>query len=262
MECRVGSSLAISSDAFLATAQQPGYRSRHTADCCSADLAFSGRLTWYCAGLSRKRLLCVSAVVAGQAAEDLITALVEAEVEGDFLEESEILGFCLLLLIAGNETTTHLISNLLNLLADRPELWSQLREDRSLVDTVIEESLRHESPIQRIPRRTTREVEVSGVTIPAGASVTIYYGAANRDPAAFQNPDEFRLDRDLRNHVAFGTGIHYCLGAPLARAEARITLNTFLDRFEALKRGAAPAVRQTAAVSFFGFHELPLVLST
>lgn len=196
-----------------------------------------------------------------QAADDLITALVEAEVEGDSLEDPEVLGFCLILLIAGNETTTHLIGNLLNLLADRPDLWSRLREDRSLVDVVVEESLRHESPVQRLPRRTTREVEVSGVSIPADAPVSIFYGAANRDPEAFPEPDVFRLDRDLRHHLGFGSGIHYCLGAPLARAEANLTLNTLLDRFATLKRGAAPAIRQTAAVSFYGFQQLPLVLN-
>ena len=101
-------------------------------------------------------------------AEDLITALVEAEVEGEKLEEWEILGFCMLLLIAGNETTTNLIGNILNLLATRPELWQQLRTDRSLVETVIEETLRYESPVQRLSRTTTRDVEASGVRIPQG----------------------------------------------------------------------------------------------
>jgi hypothetical protein len=194
-------------------------------------------------------------------AEDLITALVEAEVEGESLEERDILGFCVLLLVAGNETTTNLLGNLLNVLADRPALWQQLREDRGLVETVIEETLRYESPVQRLHRQTTREVEVSGVRIPEGSNVGIFYGAANRDPAAFPHPDEFRLDRDLRNHVAFGAGIHYCLGAPLARAEASITLNTFLDRFPVLKRGATPAVRQTASLLVYGFQQLPLVLA-
>jgi cytochrome P450 family 109 len=194
-------------------------------------------------------------------ADDLITALVEAEVEGASLAEQDILGFCVLLLIAGNETTTNLLGNLLNVLVARPALWQQLREDRSLVETVIEETLRYESPIQRLGRNTTREVEVSGVRIPEGANVSIYYGAANRDPAVFPHPDEFRLDRDLRNHVAFGAGIHYCLGAPLARAEASITLNTFLDRFPRLTRGSAPAVRQTAIFAVYGFQQLPLVLA-
>lgn len=193
-------------------------------------------------------------------AEDLITALVEAEVEGEQLEEWEILGFCMLLLIAGNETTTNLIGNLLHTLAERPELWRQLREDRSLVELVIEETLRYESPVQRLSRVATRAVEVSGVKISEGELVTVYFGAANRDPQGFPNPDEFRLDRDLRNHVAFGMGIHYCLGAPLARAEAKITLNAFLDRFPTISLGEAPAVRQTASTVVFGFQQLPLVL--
>ena len=110
-------------------------------------------------------------------------------------------------------------------------------------------------------RNTTREIVVSGVRIPEGAYVSIFYGAANRDLAAFPQPDEFRVDRDLRNHVAFGAGIHYCLGAPLARAEANITLNTFLDHFPRLTRGSAPAVRQSATLVVYGFQQLPLVLA-
>jgi cytochrome P450 len=195
-----------------------------------------------------------------QAAEDLITALVEAEVDGEKLEEWEILGFCILLLIAGNETTTNLIGNILNFLAGQPDLWEMLRSNRSLVETIIEETLRYESPVQRLSRMATRDVEVSGVRIPKGDLVTVYFGAANRDPAEFPNPDEFRLDRDLRNHVAFGMGIHYCLGAPLARAEAKVTLNALLERFSTIKSGRAPAVRQTMSPAVFGFQHLPLVL--
>jgi cytochrome P450 len=193
-------------------------------------------------------------------AEDLITALVESEIEGESLQDWEILGFCLLLLIAGNETTTNLVGNILNVLVDKPELWQRLREDRSLLEPVIEETLRYESPVRVLLRTTTREVKVSGVTIPRGDMVGIFYGAANRDPQEFPNPDEFRLDRDLRNHVAFGMGIHYCLGAPLARVEAKITLNTFLDRFPVITRGSTPPVRQTASPIVFGFERLPLVL--
>lgn len=195
-----------------------------------------------------------------QGADDLITALVEAEIDGESLQDWEILGFCILLLIAGNETTTNLLSNMLNILVDRPGLWQQLREDRTLIDAVIEETLRYESPVQRLFRTTTREVDFSGAHIAQGSRVTIFYGAANRDPEEFSNPDEFRLDRDLRNHVAFGMGIHYCLGAPLARAEASITLNAFLDRFPTLQRGTAPAVRQTATPIVLGFTHLPLIL--
>ena len=204
----------------------------------------------------------IAAARRAHGADDLITALVEAEVEGEALEDWELLGFCILLLIAGNETTTNLIGNILNILVDRPDLWRQAREDRSLVEPIIEETLRYESPVQRLFRITTREVELSGVKIPQDTDITIFYGAANRDPQAFPHPDEFRLDRDLRNHVAFGMGIHYCLGAPLARIEAQISLNAFLDRFPVMQHGAAPAERQTATHIVFGFRRLPLVLHT
>jgi cytochrome P450 len=202
----------------------------------------------------------IAAARRAHGADDLISALVEADVEGEALQDWEILGFCILLLIAGNETTTNLIGNLLHALSERPDLWRRLREDRSLVETVIEESLRYESPVQRLFRWATRDVEVSGVRMSRGDRVTIFYGAANRDSRTFPNPDEFRLDRDLRNHVAFGAGIHYCLGAPLARAEARISLSTFLDRFARLSPGAGEAMRQTESPVVLGFKRLPLTL--
>jgi len=195
-----------------------------------------------------------------QAADDLVGTLAEAELEGEKLEDWEIIGFCILLLVAGNETTTNLIGNMLGLLADRPELWQRLRADRGLVEAAVNETLRHESPVHRLTRHATREVEVHGTRIPEGARVSIFYGAANRDPEAFENPDVFDLDRNTRNHVAFGMGIHYCLGAPLAKAEAMATLNAFLDRYPTLSRGAAPARRQGASLVVYGYSELPLRL--
>lgn len=190
---------------------------------------------------------------------DLISALAEAEIDGASLEAPEIIGLCVLILVAGNETTTNLIGNMLHLLAQRPALWQQARGDRGLVDRIIDETLRFASPVQRLLRQIRRPVEVAGVALAEGELVDIMYGAANRDPAVFEEPDVFRTDRSTSEHLGFGNGIHYCLGAPLARAEASITLNAWLDRFEAIEPGSAPAVRQRHALMPYGFASLPLV---
>src|SRR5690606_30358774 len=158
----------------------------------------------------------------------------------------EVTSFCVILLVAGNETTTNLLSNLLNVLADRPDLWEVLRNDRALVDTAIEETLRYDGPVQMLGRTATRGVEPRGAPIPAGSKVMATYAAANHDPEEFPDPETFRLDRELNRHLAFGHGIHFCLGAPLARAEARIAMNGLLDRFERVERGSAPGVRTSS----------------
>ncbi len=114
--------------------------------------------------------------------------------------------------------------------------------------------------MQVLFRRTTRDVELNGVTIPAEQRVGVFYGVANRDPEEWEEPDEFVLERDLHAHVGFGHGTHYCLGSPLARAEARITLNAWLDRFAAIEPAAAP-VRQTGTGVVLGYTSLPVALA-
>jgi cytochrome P450 len=109
-------------------------------------------------------------------------------------------------------------------------------------------------------RTTTRPVEIAGVPIAQGERVVLFFGAANRDPAAFSDPDDFRLDRDPRDQLAFGAGIHYCVGATLARTEARVALGAVLDRYSALEPGTTPAVRQSHSLHVFGFRNLPLTL--
>jgi cytochrome P450 len=159
---------------------------------------------------------------------DLLTALVQAEEDRQVLTAEEILAMAMLVLLAGNETTMNLLGNaVLALLAD-PDTLRAVRANRSLVPQLIEEVLRYDSPVQLVFRRTTREVELSGIKIPAEATMFVLLGSANRDETKFSDPDHFDIQRDASEHLAFGFGTHYCLGAGLARLEARVALEEFL----------------------------------
>jgi cytochrome P450 len=162
--------------------------------------------------------------------DDLMTALVQAEVDGQHLCEEELLGFCLLLLVAGHETTTNLLSNSAVILAQHPESRRQLADDPDLVPAAVEELLRYDSPVQGLARTLTRQVDLHGQRMKAGDTVLMLFGSANRDDHAFPDADQFDIDRVPERQVAFGRGIHFCLGASLARLEARIALQALLAR--------------------------------
>ena len=166
--------------------------------------------------------------------EDLISALVEAEEEGNVLSIEELFGFVVLLLAAGNETTTNLIGNGTLALMQNPEQAALLREEPSLVVGGIEELLRYDSPVQTTIRFALTETEIGGRRIAKGDSVLAMLGAANRDPAHFVEPDRLDVRREENRHIAFGLGIHHCLGAPLARLEAEVAFRALLRRFEEL----------------------------
>ncbi len=183
--------------------------------------------------------------------DDLTTALVQARLEDTkpFTTE-EMVSQLILLLSAGHETTTSLIGTMLRLLLENPEQWRALGENPSLATAAIDESLRFEAPVQMEPRTTTAPAELGGVTIPRGARLHIYYGSANRDSAAFKDPDRFDIHRSKpQRHLAFGHGIHFCIGAGLARLEGRLALEVLRERLPNLR--LAPGFAVEYSPSFF-----------
>jgi cytochrome P450 len=164
--------------------------------------------------------------------DDLLTRLIAAEVDGERLSDEDVLGFFQLLLVAGHETTTNLLGNAVSCMIEQPEVRDRVSRDDQLVPALVEEVLRYRSPVQAMFRVARREVVISGDVVPAGALVLPIIGAANRDPAQFVAPERFDLDRRPNAHLAFGHGIHFCVGAPLARLEAKIALSEWLARFD------------------------------
>src|SRR5204862_1161061 len=160
--------------------------------------------------------------------DDLLTRLVEAEVDGERLTPAEVLGFVQLLLVGGQETTANLINNAILCFIEYPDQLARLRAAPDLLPSAIEEVLRYRSPLHWMPRATRRAVELHGQVIPAGKLVLPMIGSANRDPKQFPDAGRFDITRDPNPHIAFGHGIHACLGAPLARLEARIALTDLL----------------------------------
>jgi cytochrome P450 len=199
--------------------------------------------------------------------QDLITQLLKAEADGRKLSEEELLSFCGLLLQAGHLTTVNLINNCIWSLLENPAQLAKLKNSlssshptSSTLDLAIEETLRYRSPVQALVRFSTKDTELGGKTIRAGKRVVTWIGSANHDESIFTNPEEFDILRSPNPHIAFGAGIHLCLGAPLARLEGHIALNVLMSRLQSLEFDDDPTnLEPIAGSSFlFGVKNLPL----
>ncbi|TYL46302.1 cytochrome P450 [Nocardioides sp. BGMRC 2183] len=199
--------------------------------------------------------------------EDLTSALLRAEIDGDNLRDHEVIAFLLLMIVAGNETTTKLLGNALFHLAAHPAQQARVLaapdESDSLVVPWVEETLRFDTSSQMLARYVAREAEVAGVAIPAGAKALVLLGSANRDDRVFADPDRFDIDRDrdeLSASLSFGTGRHFCLGANLARLEAKVVLSELVRRVTDFEVHADDAVR-VHSTSVRGFASLPVTFT-
>ena len=189
--------------------------------------------------------------------DDIISALAQAEEEGDKLTEREVLIMLRLLLVAGNETTTNLIGNGVLALLRHPDQLAAMREDPALIPSAVEELLRFDSPVQVDVRSVLDDCEVNGFRVRRGDNVVTLLGAANRDPDRFEAPDRLDVRRGDQNHLSFGRGIHHCLGAPLARLEGRVVLQALIERFSSLRLlEDRPAFRSSVALR--GLLALPV----
>jgi cytochrome P450 len=191
-------------------------------------------------------------------ADDLITKLLRPASDGT-LSPDELFWFCLLLLVAGIETTTNLIGNMVLAFVEHPTQWRALRERRDLAGAAVSESLRFDAPIQGFFRTALDTYVVDDVEIPRGARVLLLFGAANRDPQQYKEPDVFRIDRNPTDHLGFGAGIHRCLGAGLAELEGRVVLEGLLERTETLE---ADGEVRTSNPTLRGAARLPLRLAS
>ena len=188
--------------------------------------------------------------------DDLISVLTQAE-EGDALSTGELISFVALLLIAGNETTTNLIGNGVKALLAHPDQLARVTADHKLIPALVDEVLRYDSPIQALPRSNADAVELPSGKVPANSTLLVFYAAANRDDEQFPNAEQFDIDRSTQEHVAFSHGIHYCLGASLARLEAKVAFETLFTRCKNMKL-AADSVPMLDSAVLRGPKSMPL----
>ena len=189
--------------------------------------------------------------------DDIVSALAQAEEEGDKLTAREVLNMLRLLLVAGNETTTNLIGNGMLALLRNPDQLQLLREDPSRIPAAVEELLRFDSPVQLDFRGVLEDCEVNGASLRRGDGAILAIGAANRDPEVFDEPERLDVERSKGSNISFGRGVHHCLGAPLARLEGRIALEVLLERFSSM-RLLTDRPRFRRAIVLRGLESLPM----
>ncbi|WDL98244.1 cytochrome P450 [Alicyclobacillus sp. ALC3] len=194
--------------------------------------------------------------------DDLVSALLQAQDGEHKLSEGDILALCWLLLVAGNETTTNLIGNAVRTLLEHEEAFALVREHPTLLSGAIEETLRLRSPIQAMFRRAVEDVTISGQVIPKDAHVVAFIGSANRDERQFADPDLFDITRTPNPHIAFGHGIHFCLGAPLARLEAKVALTVLMERFSSWQLVRDFELTPARGFIVHGVTELPMTFTS
>ncbi|MEV6661048.1 cytochrome P450 [Nocardia fluminea] len=193
-------------------------------------------------------------------ADDLTSALLDAEIEGDTLTDEEIIGFLFLMVVAGNETTTKLLGNALYWAGANPAEYAKVVAEPELVSDWVEETLRYDTSSQIVARTAAVDLDYHGGTIPAGAKVLLLIGSANRDPAAFDDGDSYLIDRSSNSSLAsFGAGVHFCLGAHLARLEATIVLREFASRVSAFAVDA-DGISRVHSTNVRGFAKLPITV--
>jgi cytochrome P450 len=195
--------------------------------------------------------------------DDLTSALIQAEESGDQMSEDELMAMIVTLLIAGHETTVNLIGNGMLALMEYPDQMIRLRDNPTLIKTGLEEILRFSSPVETATDRFAREdVTIQGVTIPRGDMVFAAIASANRDERQFEHPNVFDITRDPNRHLAFGQGVHYCAGAPLARIEGQIAINTLLRRIPEIQMAVLPgALRWNKGLNGHGLKSLPVMFA-
>lgn len=189
---------------------------------------------------------------------DIVTRLAHAEIDGQRLTDAEAVDFCLLLMAAGNETTTNLLTNGMRSFLESPEQWELLRRQPELITQAIEEIFRFRSPAQCLFRVARADTTIGGQLIRAGERVAVFLGAANRDEAKFPDPERFDITRPVNGHLALGHGIHFCLGAPLARMEARVALEELLKRLSAFRLAEGARLEPLATFVVLGLRSLRL----